>query len=312
MRKPSEFPRYGDCNKRRQYIPRTPLPTRDFSLIHRDEILSVFAWNVNGLRALLKKRPEKLVELWNSERIDVLGICETKVAGDAAIIDSVESAILELLGADNVMIVWNPGSIKGYAGTAAIVRLDVAKRMTGFELGPDSESRRITLRFQNISVVIVYVPNSGMHLRRLPFRLKEWDPELAGHCIRESTSRKFGVVVAGDFNCAQRDVDIWNLEQPAILKGAGTTLEERASFKSCFPDQGLRDSFAEMYPNDTGWFTYWSIRAKNKALNRGLRLDYVLTDGKTEILDSVISEEYAAHGDHCPVGVILHVPRLGI
>jgi exodeoxyribonuclease III len=120
---------------------------------------------------------------------------------------------------------------------------------------------------------------------------------------------KNGVVVAGDLNCAQRDMDIWNLERPAILKDAGTTLEERASFKKHFLDKGLRDSFADAHPSETGWFTYWSVRARNRPMNRGLRLDYVLTDCKAEILDTFILHEFAENGDHCPVGITLNVSK---
>jgi exonuclease III len=62
---------------------------------------------------------------------------------------------------------------------------------------------------------------------------EEWDPILSETALLESQVCKNGVFIAGDMNCASRDIDIWNLEHPAILKAAGTTIEERSSFKTC-------------------------------------------------------------------------------
>jgi exodeoxyribonuclease III len=262
--------------------------------------LNVFAWNVNGLRALLSKRPARLCELWKQYQIDILGLMEIKTGDSAEIIKTAEDQLKECIG-DDVSIIWNPGTIKGYAGTAAIVKTSLMEKLESMDFGTDLEGRRITLKFKNIAVVILYVPNSGQHLKRLPLRLKEWDPKLSEHCISIGRSRKYGVIVAGDFNCAHRDIDIWNLEHPAILKSAGTTLAERSSFQTCYIDKGLIDTFAHAYPTETGCFSYWSVRAKNRPMNRGLRLDYVLTDGKAEVLQTFLLHDFAENGDHCPV-----------
>lgn len=302
---------YGEMNKARSAIPRPVLPRPELSHVPVNERYKVVAWNVNGLRALLERRPGLLLKLWNEEKVDVLGLMEIKTSGPAAVQTNVEQQLFELLG-DDVTFFWNPGQVKGYAGTLVLMRPVLKDRLLSVEFGSDTEGRVITLRFCNTCVVVAYVPNSGMHLRRLSMRLTQWDVELSNHCLELGRTAKYGVILAADMNCARRDVDIWNLEQPAILKGAGTTLEERASFKTCYIDKGLRDTFADTYPSETGCFSYWSIRAKNRPLNRGLRLDYVLTDGKAEILESFILFDYAQTGDHCPVGVTCRIPLLDL
>ena len=299
---------YGAINKEKAAIPRPVLLQPDLHSVPPEEKLNVFAWNVNGLRAFLLKRPQRLCELWRQYQIDILGLLEIKTGDSPDIMETAETRIRDCLGPD-VSVIWNPGTMKGYAGTAVIIRNDVKSRIESIEFGNDLEGRRISLKFKNLAVVIVYVPNSGMHLRRLPLRVKEWDPSLADHCIKAGRNLKYGVIVAGDFNCARRDIDIWNLEQPAILKSAGTTLAERGSFQACYLDRGLVDTFAHAYPTETGCFSYWSIRAKNRPMNRGLRLDYVLTDGKAEILQPFILTDFAENGDHCPVGVTARINR---
>lgn len=77
----------------------------------------------------------------------------------------------------------------------------------------------------------------------------------------------------------------------------------------------LADTFRERYPNATGVFSYWSVRAGNRPLNRGMRLDYclasrTLVDGKRgSVHDAfVLDQDTVGVSDHCPVGVVL---RLG-
>jgi exonuclease III len=80
---------------------------------------------------------------------------------------------------------------------------------------------------------------------------EEWDPILSETALLESQVCKSGVFIAGDMNCASRDNDIWN-------QAAGTTIEERSSFKTCYKDRGLKETFAEVYPTNSGVFSYWS------------------------------------------------------
>lgn len=304
---------YGVYNVAKAHIPRDLQIRPDLSSIPKTQQLKVVVWNVNGVRALLRKRPEQLKQLWADT--DVLGLLETRIAGQG-LINSVQHELELLLGKDPKFI-WNSGTVRGYAGCVAIMRPNLADRLESVCLGcfddrQDNEGRCIRLRFKNTAIVIAYVPNSGMNLRRLNHRLAEWDPTLARICATYSAECKNGVILAADMNCAHRDQDIWNVESPAILKGAGTTPEERNSFQVCYLESGLFDTFARMHPNLLGWFSYWSVRARNRSKNRGLRLDYVFTDKKVNVIDAFILHEYADSGDHCPVGIVAKIDHCDI
>ncbi|EER11848.1 ap endonuclease, putative [Perkinsus marinus ATCC 50983] len=91
----------------------------------------------------------------------------------------------------------------------------------------------------------------------------------------------------------------------------GTTNEERESFREHYTSKGFTDTFAHMHPHATGCFSYWSVRARDKPRNRGLRLDYVISAPGfpiDRIEDAFILEDFAPHGNHCPVGVTFERP----
>ena len=119
----------------------------------------------------------------------------------------------------------------------------------------------------------------------------------------------------GDFNAAHLDADIWNLNiHKDVEKQAGTTPEERQSFGKMLTECGLVDSLRLTLGGDDvlGHFSYWSQRAKNKAMNRGLRLDYCLVNGglEKEVVEGFLLRDFTAQfGDHCPVGVKLRMAQ---
>lgn len=114
----------------------------------------------------------------------------------------------------------------------------------------------------------------------------------------------------GDLNVAVDDEDIYNVDAAHIPKSAGTTFEERESFKVNFIDRGFIDGFKCKHKDATGWFSFWSVRAGNVSRNRGLRLDYTFVcnfhkDRLHLLVDAFMLDKYAPVGDHCPVGLTL-------
>jgi len=108
---------------------------------------------------------------------------------------------------------------------------------------------------------------------------------------------------------AHLDIDIWNVTAKHIPKSAGTTPRERESFGKLLEDVELVDAFRVLHPDATGCFTYWSTRAGNQNINRGLRLDYALLSkalasdgaaGSLRLHFCDAQKEYAPNGDHCP------------
>lgn len=302
---------YGSVNKSGDPIPIDSAPRAKISTSAAHQ-LRVAAWNLNGIRAFMGKRSKELRKLWEKEKLDILGITETKIT-EREKADEIEAEIKKTIP-DDVHLIWNMCSVKkGYSGSLLIVRKSVYDKALSVKMGmgsnkSDPEGRVITIELESISVVLAYVPNSGQTLERLQYRTSTWDKELAAYIAELGKAKSNGVILMGDLNVAIRDMDIWNVDAPHVPKGAGTTPQERNSFQKLYLDKGMVDTFAHMHADKTGWFTYWSIRARNKPKNRGLRLDYVLASEKTKILDAYIaSDGYAMDGDHCPVGAIAHI-----
>ena len=212
-----------------------------------------------------------------------------------------------------------PSVADAYAGPA-LVR--VAEGFSGFKDGYADEGRVLTLEFDAFFLVFAYVPNSGMKLERLAYRVNAWDDAFRGYLA--FLDAKKPVVCGGDLNVGHLDADIYNKDAPHVKKSAGLTPEERASFSKTLEDVCLRDTFRVFHPDATGWFTYWSGRVGNRPKNRGLRLDYFLASRRAfageqsksgspadvEVLDGYILDRLTVGAsDHAPLGVTLALRR---
>ena len=183
--------------------------------------------------------------------------------------------------------------------------------MPAFDQEYNREGRTLVAEYEDFTVVMVYVPNSGQNLVRLDRRLNEWEADMRGF-LKELDARK-PVILLGDLNTAHLDADIWNVTAKHIPKQAGCTPQERAAFDQLLAECGMKDSFKHFYPDSAGWFTYWSQRAGNRAVNRGLRLDYALCserllDGAStpQVYDSfILADESLGLSDHCAMGFSL-------
>jgi len=167
---------------------------------------------------------------------------------------------------------------KGYAGTALLVREGFrGVKSVSFGLHDDTvighdEGRSITVELDSFYFVGLYSVNSGQNLERLTPRLESWDTTVRKYLKVLGETKP--VVLGGDLNVAHRDIDIWNYNAKHIVKQAGCTPQERASFTAMLSEDSLVDSWRHLHPLATGWYSYWSTRAGNRLPNRGLRLDY--------------------------------------
>jgi exodeoxyribonuclease-3 len=247
------------------------------------------SWNVNGLRALLKKEPG-FREVFDALDADVFALQETKLS---------EGQIdLELPGYHQT---WSYASRPGYSGTAVFSREE--PRQVIHRIGclvADDEGRVCALEFERFWFVDVYVPNSQDQLRRLDVRL-EWD-ERYRDFLRGLAAEK-PVVTCGDFNVAHEEIDLKN---PGPNRGnAGFSDEERASFTRLL-DAGFTDTFRERHPDVTGAYTWWSYRRRARLTNAGWRIDYFLVSD--DIADRVTSAsilDEVMGSDHCPIELSL-------
>lgn len=170
----------------------------------------------------------------------------------------------------------------------------------------DGEGRTVTAEFPLFYLTNVYVPNSGQKLDRLGYRTEEWDTDFL------SKMQEFGkgkpVIWLGDLNVAHNEKDTWNEGAKHLVKSAGTTPQERASFDRQL-GAGFVDAFRHLHQDAKGHYSYWSQRAGNREPNKGLRLDYFICskdlmeesdDRKVVVRDSyMVPDELGS--DHCPI-----------
>ncbi|XP_059308977.1 DNA-(apurinic or apyrimidinic site) endonuclease, chloroplastic isoform X1 [Lycium ferocissimum] len=258
--------------------------------------VKLLSWNVNGLRALLKSKKLCIQQLADREDFDVLCLQETKLQEK-----DVEEIKESLHGYENSF--WTCSVSKlGYSGAAIISRIKPLSIRYGLGIPDhDTEGRLVTVEFDDFYLLCGYVPNSGDGLRRLTYRITEWDPSLGNH-MKELEKLK-PVVLTGDLNCAHEEIDIYN---PAGNKrSAGFTEEERESFETNFLNKGFVDTFRKQHPGVVG-YTYWGYRHGARKTNKGWRLDYFLVSEciADNVHDSYILPDVDG-SDHSPIGLVL-------
>ncbi len=253
--------------------------------------MRITSWNVNGLRAVMKKG---FVESLHALQSDIVCLQETKAQDDQVV------AALE--GVEGYHVYSNSAVRKGYSGVAILAReRPLAVRADiGIE-EHDQEGRVLTAEFTDHYLVTVYTPNSGNALVRLPYR-EIWDRDFLAF-VRNLEQHK-PVLMCGDFNVAHRDIDLAR-PKPNYNKSAGFTQKEIDGMDNIVA-AGFIDTFRHFYP-DTVKYSWWSYRAGARAKNVGWRIDYFL--GTSNLVTSRI-DDAAIHNDifgsdHCPVSVDL-------
>jgi len=249
--------------------------------------VKLISWNVNGLRAVLRKGFLDYVE---AENPHVLCLQETRCGPDD----------VEQLWSSAYTTYWNPALKKGYSGTAIFTKtrpLGVTRGMGRAE--HDGEGRVLTAEFSDYFLVNVYVPNSQRELTRLPYR-QRWDRDFLRY-LRKLEKRK-PVVWCGDLNVAHTELDLANPK--ANVKNHGFTPEERAGFDALI-EAGFVDTFRE-FESRGGHYTWWSQMPGVRKRNIGWRIDYFLISKvlRPRLKRAFIRPEVTG-SDHCPVGIEL-------
>ena len=240
------------------------------------------SWNVNGLRACLKKN---FMASFKKLDADIFAVQETRMLEGQAILDI-----------DGYSQYWNSAEKKGYSGTAIFTR--VQPRSVNYGIGIDEhdhEGRVITLGFTDFYFVNVYTPNSRK-LERLSYRMT-WENDFRAYL--QSLDAVKPVILCGDLNVAHNEIDLKNPAQNH--HNAGFTDEERGKFDELLR-AGFTDTFRYLYPEKTDAYTWWSNFQKSRERNIGWRIDYFLVSNR--IADKILSagiEPEIFGSDHCPV-----------
>ena len=245
--------------------------------------MKFISWNVNGLRAIVKKNFSEVFEALDA---DFFCLQETKLQ---------EGQIeLDLPGYHQY---WNYAEKKGYSGTAIFAKEPALSVRYGLGIEEhDTEGRVITLEYPEFFLITCYTPNSQNELRRLDYRMTWEDAFLA--YLTELKQQK-PVILCGDLNVAHKNIDIknWKTNQ----KSAGFMPEEREKFSTLLA-AGFTDTFRYFYPDAEGIYSWWSYRFNARKNNAGWRIDYfVVSDDLNErLLDAKIHTDIIG-SDHCPV-----------
>lgn len=266
------------------------------------KLTSIISWNVNGIRAALRKGD--FDTFLKKHDPDILCLQETKAMRDQVEVDLPEYQEF-----------WFSAEKKGYSGTAIFTKeqpLDVrfgflpevvnGKRVDD-DQGRDGtkEGRLMTMELEDIYVVTVYTPNAKDDLSRLSFRYTTWDPLFLKHC--KALEKKKPVVFCGDLNVAHEPID---LSRPKENEGKkGFTKEEREGFSNML-QAGFVDTLRAQYPDTANLYTWWSHWANARARNIGWRIDYVCVSKslRKHVKDAFILPDVFG-SDHCPVGIRL-------
>jgi exodeoxyribonuclease III len=265
--------------------------------------MKIYSWNVNGIRATLKKGAFQA--FMAAHKPDIICLQETKAERG-----QIE---IELPGYHEF---WHSAVKKGYSGTAIFSKKEPLKVVNGFpetfakrfkfadELERDSaeEGRVIAAEYEKFFVVTVYTPNAKDDLSRLPLRHEHWDPAFLAYC--KQLEKKKPVIFCGDLNVAHTELDLAN---PKPNRGKkGFTDEERKGFQNMV-DAGFVDTF-RIFTAGNGHYSWWSHFANSRARNVGWRIDYVLVSDtlRAKVKAAEIHADVMG-SDHCPVSITLSV-----
>lgn len=249
--------------------------------------MKLISWNVNGLRAVLRKG---FLDYLAAEAPDVLCLQETRCSPDD----------VEQLWPARYATFWNVAEKRGYSGTAIFTQTKPLAVTPGIGMSVhDREGRVLTAEYSDFFLVNVYVPNSQRELTRLVYR-RQWDADFRRYLRR--LERRKPVVFCGDLNVAHTELDLANPK--ANVGNHGFTPEEREGF-SAFVKAGFVDTFREFEPGG-GHYTWWSQMPGVRARNVGWRIDYFLVSaGLRPRLKRAFIRGDVQGSDHCPVGIEL-------
>lgn len=245
--------------------------------------MKLVSWNVNGLRACVRKG---FLEYFQEVNADIFSLQETKLQEGQ--ID---------LGLDGYFQYWNYAEKKGYSGTAVFTKVKPLTVSYGVgEEEEEPEGRIITLEFEKFFLINVYTPNAKRDLSRLDYRL-EWEDRIRDYMCKLEEIKP--VILCGDLNVAHQPIDLKN--DRSNKGNSGFTDEEREKMTLAL-ECGFVDSFRLLHPEKEDAFSWWSYMSKVRERNIGWRIDYFIVSKrlKTMIKGAEIHTEIWG-SDHCPV-----------
>ena len=256
--------------------------------------IKIVSWNVAGIRACVKKG---LTNFIKREDADIFCFQEVKAQKDQ---------IPEEINNLNRYTQFHSISKKrGISGVSVYTKICPIRVIEGLS-NPlfDDEGRVLTLEFDNFFLINAYFPHSNRKLTRLNFKMN-FNSALLNFCKRLKKIKP--IIIAGDFNVANKEIDLANPKQNK--KNAGFTNEERDWFEKLLKE-GFIDTFREFNSSGNN-YTWWTYRNNARKRNIGWRIDYFIISKelRNNLKSSDILKEVLG-SDHCPILLVLKKPSM--
>ena len=251
----------------------------------------IISWNVNGLRAVLKK---DFCDFLKEAKADIICIQETKLQRD-----QVPAEFEEFLAQHKYNSHWVQAIKKGYSGVATFSRSTVLSQGVGIgDERFDREGRTLMTEYKDFYLVNCYFPNSQPGLLRLDYK-KAYNTALLSYI--NQLKQKKNVIVCGDFNVAHEAIDLKNPK--ANENNPGFYIDERNWFSHLL-NSGFIDTFRIRHVDEAGHYSWWSYRFNARAKNIGWRIDYFVVNEAfdSQVINSVILKDIEG-SDHCPIQI---------
>jgi exodeoxyribonuclease III len=248
------------------------------------------SWNVNGLRAILKKDFWQVVHEINP---DVIGLQEIKA--DDSIMQT------EILKHEKYTVNWHSCTLKkGYSGVATLSAVPVVESVQGFSLEKfDPEGRVIITKYQEFTLLNIYFPNGGQGPHRVEYKIEFYDACLEYMQKMRANGEK--IIVCGDFNTAHHEIDLH--DPKGNQKTSGFLPIERAWLDKLVAHNYM-DTYRHFYPDQKDVYTWWDMRTRSRAINKGWRIDYffIPNELKDNLKSAFVLPQFMG-SDHCPLGI---------
>jgi exodeoxyribonuclease III len=252
--------------------------------------MKIFTFNVNGIRAAIKKG---LIEWLIEENPDVLCLQEIKLSET----ELVEDLFKEI----GFHCYWYPAQKRGYSGVAILSKIEPLHVEYGMNVEKfDFEGRVIRADYKDFSLVCAYFPSGTTGDIRQDLKM-----EFLGHMdnhINELKKTQPNLILCGDVNICHTEIDIHN---PKSNKNSSGFLPEEREWVGSFLENGFVDTFRH-FDKSLHNYTWWSYRAGARGKNLGWRIDYLFVSKEMEgMLGNAAIHPDVHMSDHCPCSLIL-------
>jgi exodeoxyribonuclease III len=255
--------------------------------------LKIISWNVNGIRAALKKDFAKKIQEINP---DILCIQETKASSDQVDFP---------LTLSHYHKYWHSAKRKGYSGTLIMTKQKPEKIVRGMpETKFNDEGRMLELHFKDFILLNIYFPNGKRDQERLDYKMDYYHAHLKYTEHLRKTENK-NIIICGDYNTAHEKIDLARPKENEKISGF---LRIERDWMDEYEKHGYIDTFRHFHKDKADEYTWWSMRTRARDRNVGWRIDYfyISTELLSNLKDAFILQDI--HGsDHCPLGIVIEV-----